>query len=840
MSISEIDGLIKQNISNGKYSLKNDDVYMPELFETIPTLKDLVIDDVSIKSESSATTVNGSAAFLGFEGLDITLECKNVGIDKDLRDIITHNLTIKLPSNDTGNLLLVIAKNLMDLIPLPAIIPLPQITFSEFSISYTPLQEKIVLKTKAKDVWEMPLGITNLKLSEISLSLTIEKKEGNWKISKGSFGGKLEIAGFEIDAKCEIPGKFELKATYPTFNLSSLLQFLCGSTAIQNSAIDLSFLDLEIKKLSFTIIIDKEIFQFRISGESKFGKAEFFVGQVTEKDSLGSSKKEWAFAVGFSPPETFKFSEINPLLGALDDLKLPNISLILSSANLKSKDLPTIDIGRPVDIKKGINLFVTFDLTEAGIDKLLGIEKLGLTGQIGLKPFSLLLGVSIDGTINIANIIKLRSVNFEIKIPTISLAIKAKMDLQLGTDLLLLTVAAKFVLEHRTLDLSATLEGAWHEPFGFKGVTIEDVAVELGINFTSSPIPLPVIGFAGTLQVGDFYGSGAVKINPTDPTQCMLKIQFNKLYLIDIFKLFCNPSSVTNFPEGFLDILNGIGFEDVNIYICPTTVYIGELKYDPGFAIQGFMRFLDWTGLIDLRLDYEKGIKIYGKFDPIVIPGIFSLKGAGGTPNPLIDISLYEGETPHFYVSGDLEILGIRAVIDISIDEYGFRFMIAGKIFNLLDATFLVEGGDLRKSEDFRIRAVLHTDILNIIRNGLIDAINLFANETSNALTVLIKEVDKAQADVDDFSRQIGNMTELIKNEREIASSELSKAQRALNRARRDLEENQKPIDDMRKVIQAERDNATAALDNAIRDVEKAQNEINNLDIQINSIQSRI
>ena len=843
-SFADLEGLIKDNISNGTYPLKNDDVDIPILFGMIPVFKDLVIDDVFIDSEPLVSiTVNGSGVFLDFEDLDIELKFKYEGKDDYLREIITYSLHIILPPYDAKkNLLYAFAKNLMETIPLPNLIPLPQIEFSDFLISITPAKKKVDLKVKAKSDWEIPLGFSNLKLSEIELSLT--SKEG--KISSGTFGGKLEIGGVIVAIKCKIPGKFELKTTIPTFNLSSLLQFLCGPTAIQNSSSPLSFLELEIRNLSFAIVVDKGLFQFNVSGETDFGKAEFFIGQVSEKekttepDQPSTTTKKWAFAVGFSPPETFKFSEINPSLSALDDLKLPNIDLILSSAELDSNNLPTIDIGRRVKIKRGINLFVTFDLTGTDIDKLIGLEKLGLTGQIGLKPFSLLLGASIDGTINIADILELRNVNFEIEIPPISLAIKTQMALQLGTDLLMLTLAAKFVLKDRTLNLAGTMEGAWNEPFGFKGVTIEDVALELGINFTTTPIPFPLIGFAGTLKVGDFYGSGAIKINPTDPTQCMLKINFNKLFLIDVIKLFCDPSSINKFPKGFLDVLNGIGFEKVNIYIVPTTVYIGELKYDPGFAIQGFMHFLDWNAIIDLRLDYEKGIKIYGKFDPIVIPGLFSLRGAGGTLNPLVDISLYEGESPHFYVSGSLEILGIRAETDISIDEYGFRFMIAGKIFNLLDATLLVEGGEICKSEDFRIRAVLHNDILNVIRNGLIDAIKFFADETSDALSALIKEVDKAQAVVGDFDRQIANVTEQIKREREIAANDLSKAQRILNRARRNLVENQKPVDEMRKIIQAERDSAKAALDKGIKDVQNAKIVLNDLDNQISYRKGRI
>ncbi|MEJ2249281.1 MAG: hypothetical protein P8Y70_00380 [Candidatus Lokiarchaeota archaeon] len=845
MSFAEIEELIQKNLINGTYPLRNDGINLSLLFgKEIPIFTNLVIKNVSIESEpSKSIIVDGTGDIINFEDLDIELGFEYGGKDDNLKDVITYSLQVLLPPNEKGNLLYSFAEHIIENIPIPDQIPLPQIEFSDFTISISPAKEKVVYTVKARTGWEIPIGFNSLKLSEIEISLSKSKEKGEVKYS-GSFGGKLEIGGFIFAVKSKIPDKFELKTIIPSFNLSSLLQGLCGPTVIQNSGIPSDLLELEIRNLSFAIIINKGLFQFRISGESDFGKTEFYIKEVeedsttdqpSESSSNAPKKKTWAFAVGFSPPETFQFSDINSLLSVLNDLKLTNIILILSSGKFESRNFPTLDIGDLVKIKKGVNLFVSLDLTGMDIIKLIGIEKLALRGQIGLDPFNLLLAASIDTEINIANIINIKNINFEIEVPDLSLTLRNQMELKLEKDLLLLTLAAKFLLKETIINLAGTMEGVWKDPFGFKGVTIEDVALQLGINFLTTPIPLPVIGLAGTLKVGDFFGSGAIKINPSNPMQCMLKIQFNKILLVDVIQLFCDPTLIIKFPPGFLEILYGIGFEKVNLYLVPTTVYIGDLKYDPGFYIQGFMHFLDWYGLIDLRLDWERGFKMYGKLDPIEIPGVLSIKGLDETPNPIVNTSLYEGESPHFYIFGSLEVLGIKSNTGISIDENGFKFGMTGKLFNFLDATLLVEGADIRKSEVFRIKAVIHNDILNKIIDGLINAIELFANGTNDQISVLLNEINKAQAVVNDWDRQIADMTEQIEGERAIVLEELKKAQRILNSAQSDLNDKQELEDEMRELIQAERDKLSAGLVNLINDVNNAQNAYDSLKNRINS-----
>ncbi len=881
--------LIEKYLINGEYPLVNNDLDLGKVFgEQIPIVSSIVIKDADLRLDlPNSIFLAGIANILNFGEvtIEITIESKKIPTTATsttsttettttttkvtattpapttpttpapttsttpapttsttpapttsttdttttptTKTIRTYTIHIMLPKGKLGNLLYTLAYEAIKGISMPAELPLPQIDFSDFYLSVTPATKEYKLIVKSLTDWVFNAGPTGFTVSDINFSLTRDSKGK----TTGTFSGGIAIGNVSVNVDCIIPGKFELKTVIPSLNFSSLLQDLCGPSSVFDAPIPSSILGLDINNLNFSLIVENSEYKFNLSGETKFGKAQLV---INKKDS------KWIFIVGFAPPETFKYSEINEALVVLDGLKLPNTALILSSVEIKSTEISTIDIGREVLLKKGVNLFVTFDAKDTIIDKLIGLDTLGLTGQIGISPFSLLLAISLEGNINIANILELRGFNFEIAVPPLSLAFKTKIALQLASDLLLFTIGAKFSLADTTLSLAGTMEGTWNEPFGFKGIAIGDVALELGLNLSTTPIPMPVIGVAGSLKVGDFYGSGAVKYNPTNPAQSMLLIKFNKLYLVDIFKVFCNSTILSKFTSGFLDFINTIGFENVELYIVPATTYIGELKYDAGFRIKGFMRFLDWTGEIDARLDYEKGIKIYGKCDPIEIPGVFALRGAGDSPNPIVDMAYIAEEQPYLYITGSIEILGIKIETNINYDGTKFQILVTNKIFNLWSATLLVEGENLWKATEIRIRAIIHNDIIDTIKVGLIEAIQTYANTTDAVYNELLKEVDEAQSAVDDFGRQITALTGQITQERAQVTSDLEKAQFEVNKKRGELEAAQALVDSMRAQIEAEHAKASADLKKAKADLESAQKIYNDLGIPIDQKKARI
>ena len=268
MDLVEIGDFIQKNIINGTYSLENEDINIGDVFgNEVPALKSIVVKDVNLKLDlPTSITVGGTADILDYKDVDIELKVEYGGKNEHYEDIITYSLHVILAPNRIGNLLYSFGENLIEYIPIPNEIPLPQFDFSDFLISITPVEEIVILTVKAQSDWEIPLGFSNLSLSEIKLSLNREpEKESSLPKYSGIFEGKLEVGDIIIVIKCEIPGEFELKTTIPTLNLSALLQDLCGPNAIQNSPIPINFLDLEIRNLSFAIVIKDGRFQFKIS-----------------------------------------------------------------------------------------------------------------------------------------------------------------------------------------------------------------------------------------------------------------------------------------------------------------------------------------------------------------------------------------------------------------------------------------------------------------------------------------------------------------------------------------------------------------------------------------------
>jgi len=71
----------------------------------------------------------------------------------------------------------------------------------------------------------------------------------------------------------------------------------------------------------------------------------------------------------------------------------------------------------------------------------------------------------------------------------------------------------------RSISFAATMLGEWRDPFGVKGFAVEDLAIDIGMGIVPPPaVVLPIIGLAGSVKIGSFVGSAAVKADTVTPT----------------------------------------------------------------------------------------------------------------------------------------------------------------------------------------------------------------------------------------------------------------------------------------------------------------------------------
>jgi hypothetical protein len=479
------------------------------------------------------------------------------------------------------------------------------------------------------------------------------------------------------------------------------------------------------------------------------------------------------------------------------------------------------------------------DMRGTGVDELLGLEGLRVTTSIGGNPADIVLEAEIAGEFELSDGVAFGDIKFRLQPAPTNFSLTLLGTVTAVLDNSALAFVGGMQVQPRAALFQASMLGIWNEPFDTKGVAIGNVALDLGVSF---PPPLPTIGIAGTLQVGDFEGAVAVKFDSAMPSRSMLAVAFNRLYLMDVISTFCGAAVARSIPASLANTVLNVGFEDVNIYIVPQPTSIGELNFDQGFYLAGTLIFWGLRASASLSIDYLEGTELKAEMDPIDVGGIFKVTGAGGDPKPSLYFKLSPNptETPTINLSGAVELLGLRRETLVKFSDSGFYFLSSGKIFDLFEATLEVKGEDFKSGGSIWVKATMRNDLLAYLREKTTAAIQAAADEATKELTAAQNDVRKAQNAVNKLNNEIADMRKTIQRERDRDTRNLRHAQDEVSKAQAEVNKINHDISNMRKTIQAERDRDTHKLRKAQADVSSAQAEVDNLQREINSTKSRI
>jgi hypothetical protein len=127
----------------------------------------------------------------------------------------------------------------------------------------------------------------------------------------------------------------------------------------------------------------------------------------------------------------------------------------------------------------------------------------------------------------------------------------------------------------------------------------------------------------------------------------------------------------------------------------PNTIHIGALEFKKQFYINAAIAFFGFEASMTVDIDPDKGIAVDGKMSKLVIghPNIFSLSAARGDGGPEISISTYQNDKhevekfrqPHFYVNGQLTMLGMHYEAYVNMTESGGEFDIKVSLLGLVN-----------------------------------------------------------------------------------------------------------------------------------------------------------
>lgn len=785
--------------------------------------KDFIIENVGI--DFSKSPGNTSLSIQGLSKLGST----DLSISTRL-----ENKNILMSGSATNVNLTSIVETFLGDISFPK--EIPNVVLNHMDLMISPKTKEVSFSSTSSEDWEIPLGITGIRIDDLEFSFDRKVKSTNQKntfVTTGSFSGTAIIGSVKTSLVYNFPGDFVFKTQIPEIDFSPVIQDLCGPQALMGISVPTNVTNVKLKNIDLMAAPQQKTFS--ISGGSPLGESELIVSK--------NQQGKWAFIAAFAPPKSWKFSALDQSLKPMDSLSFGNSSLILSSAADRSVPLTVIDVPSDISISKGLTFFAALDVANLGMKDLMDISTINVSTNIDRNPANIKLAASMGGTFKITDTVSMGDMNFFLKpAPSnfelgISGAVLAKID---SSDL---TFVGKMGIKpiDRSAAFAATMLGFWKNPFGVKGLTVGNLAIEVGIGIVPPPaVAAPIVGLAGTIKVGTVEGSAAVKADTANPNKSMIAASFNRLYLKEVIQTFCDKKVYNGIPKEIRNTVLNAGLEDVGVYVVPQPTTIGELFYEQGFKFQGKLSIGDFDAQFLFLLSYSEGFAIKASMDPIKIGKVFELKGVGNIPGPTLDVDLRLGGKPGILIAGMVKVLGLEAKTLVTISDKGFLFFVEGKIFELFKASLTVSGGNLKNGGDFYIKAEMKNDLIAELRKKARKGIQDAAKAATKEIEKAQKDIDKAQKEVNKINGNIASMRKTIKQERERDAKKVKDAEKAVTAAQNEVKKLQRNIESTRKTIKKERERDTKKLRSAQNEVSKAQRKVNSIQGEINSSKRRI
>ncbi len=428
------------------------------------------------------------------------------------------------------------------------------------------------------------------------------------------------------------------------------------------------------------------------------------------------------------PQEDFHAEDMAPALKAIKHM-LQDFSLIASTYSFRDPKLG-------VQIGPGITLMARVDASQIPELKQL-FENLNMdpsfviAGTIGKKP-------SFSGTLNLnielfGNNILQKALNISvpdnIPLPTViwkNLAItfggippaftfKSSVEVipekkfeeapLLFTGGLSINLAQPIVLK-----IAASMAGAWKNPYGVRGFSIEDLGFQFEFSLMANPpyfMPRG-IGFTGTQLLGKTRAEIALLIDTKNPTNFAFASSMKNTTLKDLMEIPRTAGLKIR-----TNLIPDIGYKDCTLIIAPFgEVMIGDIikPYPMGITAAGSMQLLNTDARVRLNISTEPGpsmgIKALAKFPnfklgPLLITG----KGPDGEygtldDGPIVDIEFTPKEQ-RILISGLTEFLNSSGKIEVILGTKGLNFDTQLKLFDIFDAQLIgkTSGQDIAHAE---------------------------------------------------------------------------------------------------------------------------------------------
>lgn len=288
------------------------------------------------------------------------------------------------------------------------------------------------------------------------------------------------------------------------------------------------------------------------------------------------------------------------------------------------------------------------------------------------------------------------------------------------------------------------MTGYWHDPMGLSDqLYIQKAGVGFGMDFKTTPFPMPIFAVQGGFTVGSelkdkarFSGEATVAFHGSDPTKNMVDGKIDKANLNDIVSTFYPPGV----PKDMSDVFKKIYFRNARLTIVPpgSGIEIFDQFYEPGIHIQGIYDVDQLTGAMLISINEEE-LTAYASITPVNYKG-FSFTSSSNPeegPEAFIQVRKTNSTIPvegFFAIDGRIEALDIVADADVYMSDAGFNLELEGKIFEEFQVKLDIAGTDLFKEGSIYVKAYMRDD------DNLLQKIS---EEASNQIGKLADDIHK-------------------------------------------------------------------------------------------------
>ena len=353
---------------------------------------------------------------------------------------------------------------------------------------------------------------------------------------------------------------------------------------------------------------------------------------------------------------------------------------LLAMPMVRGFDAPTVvlspiagtDPSLPGPIVKGINFYKSIVLSSVEPFTLLNstfpmlhLEQrtigahLGISSDNGALNWQVGLALVLNQPLG-TELVVFKSISMMVKpgLATLQAGVKALLTVRVS-DSETLNITGGVNLKQTAVGASMTLwgaldaaDGAWRDPLGLKGLTINGLGIEIG---ASTVFPNIVLGFRGDVMLGSsaLHAVLAFYFDPADVGATILQISSPEgIGLLTILKALLAPVLS---PPSFFDI----AVTDLNFYIAPKGGSIAGKSYAKGTQLSGKLNLFGYHAAVDGRIDYSSGASLHGTMDRISLKAgnitFLELTDATGSGNPTISVDA-NTQKQGIHISGRLRV----------------------------------------------------------------------------------------------------------------------------------------------------------------------------------------